>query len=74
MLIELVRRGADAAPERALVASAGGEFSYRRCLERAELLAHGLATRPLARFACRVEDPGELVALLAAASLSGKVL
>jgi acyl-CoA synthetase (AMP-forming)/AMP-acid ligase II len=71
VLIDLLRAGAAASPDRALVVSMGGPSTYAAVLERAEALAGELAARGVSRFACRVDDVAELLAVLCAASAVG---
>ena len=71
MLIELLRRAAAEAPDRSVVETHDGARTYAACLARAEALARGLGERSVDRFACVVDDVGELVALLCGAAAAG---
>ena len=68
---ELLRRGAASIPDQPIVLRAGGALSYAECLARAEAFGQGLRARGAERFACLVDDVGDLVALLAAAGWVG---
>jgi acyl-coenzyme A synthetase/AMP-(fatty) acid ligase len=67
----LLREAAQVVPASSAVVTPHELWSYSRCLQRSEELASGLAARSLRRFGCRVESPGELVSLLAAAARTG---
>jgi acyl-CoA synthetase (AMP-forming)/AMP-acid ligase II len=71
MLIELLRRAAEEVPDQPVVVTHDAALSYADCLHRAETLACGLDARSVTRFACLVDDVGELIALLCAASATG---
>ena len=71
MLIELLKRGAANGPDHRLVDSRAGGWTYAACLDRAEAVAHGLRERGVDRFACVIDDVGELIALLCGASAAG---
>jgi acyl-CoA synthetase (AMP-forming)/AMP-acid ligase II len=71
MLIELLRRGAEEAPERPAVISPKGSLSYAEALARSNALATGLAARDVARVGVVLEDPGDVLVVLAAASAIG---
>jgi acyl-CoA synthetase (AMP-forming)/AMP-acid ligase II len=71
MLIEVLRRAAADVPDQPVVISPEHALDYAGALSRAEALARGLAARSIDRFACLVDDVGDLVALLAAASATG---
>ena len=71
MLIDLVRAAADIAPDNPAIISPDRTTTYRELLERAEAFGRGLERSGTTRFACRVRDVAELVALLAGASAVG---
>lgn len=54
-----------------MVESPEGTLTYRQCVDRADALARGLRDRGVERFACVVDDVGELIALLCGASAAG---
>lgn len=71
MLIELLRQTAAGAPEHPAVISPSRSWSYPELVNAAEALGQGLATRGIARFGIALDEPGDIVALLAAASATG---
>lgn len=71
MLIEFLRRGAQAAPDQPAVISAGRPVSYAECLARSEDVARGLRVRGIERFGSAVDDPADVLAVLAGASAVG---
>ena len=70
-MIELLRRAAGEVADQPLVLSAERSVTYAECVDRAEAIARGLAARSIDRFACRLDDAGSVIALLAAASATG---
>jgi acyl-CoA synthetase (AMP-forming)/AMP-acid ligase II len=71
VLIELVRRAAQEAPDQPAVISAAGTASYGECLARGEAIAASLAQQGVERFGCAVEDPADILALVIGASAAG---
>lgn len=70
-MIDLLRAGADRAPDQPLVVSARGAFSYSHLHSRARLLAAGLAERGLTRIGAITPCAEDAIALLAAGALAG---
>jgi acyl-CoA synthetase (AMP-forming)/AMP-acid ligase II len=71
MLIELLRRAADEAPEQPVIISSGVPLSYAECVARAEAVAPGLAARGIERFAVAVADPADALVAAAASTITG---
>jgi acyl-CoA synthetase (AMP-forming)/AMP-acid ligase II len=71
VLIELVRAGAEAEPERPLSIGVRGASSYGLVLVRAQALAAGLEREGIERFGSVVSAPEEIVVVLAGASARG---
>jgi acyl-CoA synthetase (AMP-forming)/AMP-acid ligase II len=71
VLIELLRRASDQAPERAAVITPAGVITYAELLRRSEAIARGLAARSIDRFAILAEDPVEIITALAASTVVG---
>lgn len=71
MLIELLRRAAREAPERAAVISDRQATSYADLLAGSEALARGLAREGVDRFGIAVADPVTILIALAASSAIG---
>lgn len=74
MLFDLLRHGANVAPDRPLIVTSQGAATYSGCLERSCALATGLSMRSILRAACVVRDPTELVTVLCASSAVGTEL
>jgi acyl-CoA synthetase (AMP-forming)/AMP-acid ligase II len=70
-LIELLRRVADADPDRPAVVTDDGARSYGDLAARAAAVARGLQARGITRLASVTEDAPAVVALLAGSSLAG---
>lgn len=71
MLIDLLEDAARATPERDVVITQRGGLGYADAVDRAHAIARGLQARGITRFGCPVEDAGDVVLCLAAASLTG---
>jgi acyl-CoA synthetase (AMP-forming)/AMP-acid ligase II len=71
VLIELLRRAAAEVPDHAVLLSPDGRLTYAECLRRSEALARGLRAHSIERFACLLDDVGDLLALLCASSAIG---
>ncbi len=71
MLIELVRQAAERDPEHPALITAATTTTYGALLARADGLAATLVAEHLDRFGCRVDEPADLIALLAGASAVG---
>jgi acyl-coenzyme A synthetase/AMP-(fatty) acid ligase len=70
-LFELLSGAAAEVPRQSVVLTPETALSYADCLARAERVATGLSARSIDRFAARVDDVADLVALLCASSLCG---
>lgn len=70
-LIGLLRRAAAVAPDQPAIISADRSLSYAACVERADGLARGLRDRGVERFGCALEDPADVLLVLAASSAVG---
>ncbi|QYJ03930.1 AMP-binding protein [Nocardioides panacisoli] len=70
-MIELLRRAADRDPATVGVITEAATWTYAELAAEAEALARGLAAEGIDRFAIVSNDLAEVVALLAAASLTG---
>jgi len=70
-MLELLRAGAERFPDRPLVISARGVFTYAQVLADAERLGAGLAARGVTRLACAARAAEEVVGVLAASALAG---
>lgn len=71
MLIDILRDGASALPDQVLIASHSRRATYQDCRLRADAIAAGLRQRSVERFACLMDDPAELLALLCGSSGAG---
>lgn len=71
MLIDLLRDAAAEAPDRPVVVTTERSLTYSDCLMRAEALARGLLARSMSRAAVAVQEVGELLSVLCAASAIG---
>lgn len=71
MVIGLLRRVAEQAPERPVIISAGEPLTYASCVARAEAVAGGLAALGIDRFAVAVADPGDALVAVAASTVVG---
>lgn len=71
MLIDLVRAGAEEAPDRALILAPDGELTYGGALARAEALAAGLRDAGISRFGVAAAGTPDVVVALIAATAVG---
>lgn len=71
MLIELVRRAAQRAPEQPAFVRPDGVASYGECLARSEAVARGLDRLGIERFGCALDDSADVLAAIAGSSAVG---
>lgn len=71
MLIELLRTGSAARPDRPALVSADRQITYAEALARSEALARGLHREGIDRFGCQLRDAADVLTLLCGSSAVG---
>jgi len=68
MLMSVLREAADEVPDQPALAAVGRSLTYEACLARSESFASGLRQQGIERLGCVLDDPMEVLPLLAGAS------